>query len=1119
MLRGLTHYWRIHLAVILGGAVATSVLTGALLVGDSVRGSLRELTVDRLGAVTDALVTERFFRASLAAQLASAASTEVVPLMTLRGAAVGASGSRASRVSVIGIGPTFPALFPGNPGLDVLFRERPPEQPFPPAVINEALRAELGLAPGDSLILSFTRFSEVPRDTLLGEKAPEDVLTRFRVAVAGVIPDRGAGRFGLAPSQATPFNAFVNLAQLQRALDREGEIDALLVAAPSGAPGLSDALERALGLDDYGLTVTHGVDHFDVESREMVLRPDLDEIIAKVAADIGAPAMRIQSYVVNSIVAEGRLLPYSTIAAVDALGLGEAFSLVLEDGAPAPALPDDGILLNTWAASDLQVAVGDEVEIEYYVVGPREELTTRTSKLRVAGIVAMKGLGGDRGLVPDYPGIREAADMSAWDPPFPVDLRLVREEDERYWDEHGTTPKAFVSEATGRRLWTTRFGSTNSIRVAASPGRDLAWTEAALRDGLLAGLEPEALGFRFRPVLAEGLEAAAGATDFAMLFIAFSSFLIAASALLIGLLFGLGVEQRAKEIGVLRAVGFRLRFIRARFLAEGGVLAGLGASLGIAGGIGYAWLMMWGLTTVWLPAVGSTALHLFVAPATLVAGGAIAVVVILLSIAGALWRIDKVPVPVLLAGSTRRPERRHRRGLARRVAIVTTLAAGGLVAGALATGRLSSAGIAFGAGTLLLVAGTSFFAAWCRGERRRALRPGPRALIGMAARNSSWSPGRSMLSVAMVGSACFVIVAVAGSKHEFGDELEARDSGVGGFALVAESDVALHQSLNRRQDRWDLGFSEDESSRLDSVEVYPLRVLPGEDASCLNLYRPEKPAVLGVPAELVERGGFRFQDTLGLPPGEDNPWTLLGSSTEPGVVPAIADMNSAQWILHVGLGEDVVIEDDFGEPVRLRLVGVLSNSILRSALLISENDFLEHFPSRTGYAQFLIEAPWDEAPELSQLLESRLAPFGFDVTLSRDRLLAYNAVEHTYLSTFQALGGLGLLLGTVGLGLVLIRNIIERRGELATLRAFGYRRSTLAKLVLAENAFLLVTGMLIGSGSALAAIAPRLTVVQVPWTSLLGTLAIVLVVGMLSSAAAVRGALRVPLLPELKAER
>ena len=69
MLRSLRHYWKIDLAVCLGAAAATSVLTGALLVGDSVRGSLRDLTLERLGEIDHALVSDRgFFREELAGQ-------------------------------------------------------------------------------------------------------------------------------------------------------------------------------------------------------------------------------------------------------------------------------------------------------------------------------------------------------------------------------------------------------------------------------------------------------------------------------------------------------------------------------------------------------------------------------------------------------------------------------------------------------------------------------------------------------------------------------------------------------------------------------------------------------------------------------------------------------------------------------------------------------------------------------------------------------------------------------------------------------------------------------------------------------------------------------------------
>src|SRR5436853_3682937 len=69
--KSLTHHWRIHAAVVLGVAAATAVLTGVLIIGDSVRGSLRHLVLDRLGKIDDLLVLDRFFRQDLAADLAA----------------------------------------------------------------------------------------------------------------------------------------------------------------------------------------------------------------------------------------------------------------------------------------------------------------------------------------------------------------------------------------------------------------------------------------------------------------------------------------------------------------------------------------------------------------------------------------------------------------------------------------------------------------------------------------------------------------------------------------------------------------------------------------------------------------------------------------------------------------------------------------------------------------------------------------------------------------------------------------------------------------------------------------------------------------------------------------
>ena len=68
--RSLWHYRRTNLAVVLGAAVATSALTGALIVGDSMRASLRDVALGRLGKVDHALVAQRFFREALAAEIA-----------------------------------------------------------------------------------------------------------------------------------------------------------------------------------------------------------------------------------------------------------------------------------------------------------------------------------------------------------------------------------------------------------------------------------------------------------------------------------------------------------------------------------------------------------------------------------------------------------------------------------------------------------------------------------------------------------------------------------------------------------------------------------------------------------------------------------------------------------------------------------------------------------------------------------------------------------------------------------------------------------------------------------------------------------------------------------------
>jgi putative ABC transport system permease protein len=104
-----------------------------------------------------------------------------------------------------------------------------------------------------------------------------------------------------------------------------------------------------------------------------------------------------------------------------------------------------------------------------------------------------------------------------------------------------------------------------------------------------------------------------------------------------------------------------------------------------------------------------------------------------------------------------------------------------------------------------------------------------------------------------------------------------------------------------------------------------------------------------------------------------------------------------------------------------------------------------------------------------------LRDVGLELTPTVRRLNQFNAVQNTYLGTFQLLGGIGLLLGSAGLGVVVLRNVLERRSELAVLSAVGFSRSQLQGLVLREHSLLLLAGLLIGLVAAAVAVLPALT--------------------------------------------
>jgi hypothetical protein len=425
------------------------------------------------------------------------------------------------------------------------------------------------------------------------------------------------------------------------------------------------------------------------------------------------------------------------------------------------------------------------------------------------------------------------------------------------------------------------------------------------------------------------------------------------------------------------------------------------------------------------------------------------------------------------------------------------------------------AGVFFGVGALVLIAGMGFSQSLLAVLAQSSSR-GRARLAGLAVRNAARRRGRSLATIAMLACGIFMVIAVAANRVGPPRDAELPASGTGGFALYGETSLPVLHDLDSTDGRKAFALPDDFQKFMRTV---PLRIHEGDDASCLNLNRAQRPRLAGVrPALLAARGSFTFSDAAPHPEDE-NPWLLLETPTSDGSVPAVADENTITWALGRKVGDTIPYTDDRGRTFQIRLVGAISGSVLQGCLVISEDDFIARFPSESGYRMFLIDVPPAKVEEAAKVLSERLSDVGLAVTTTIDRLAAFSEVENTYLAIFQALGGLGLVLGSIGLAVVVLRNILERRSELALLRAVGFPVRSLYWMVLAEHWLLLGLGVACGVVAAAVAVLPALhSAAEVPYAGLGMIIAAVVAGGMLWTFLAARLALRGPLLEALRGE-
>ncbi len=1106
ILRSLRFHWRAHLGVVLGAVVGSAALIGALVVGDSVRESLRELALQRLGPYDLALAPlDRFFTEELA-DAVHPPNGWVANALRLSGTAALPDGSaRANQINVIGVRSNFWPTSPTMPPTNI-----PPDG----VLLNPVLAAQLNARVGDTVILRINKPSALSRDVPITPQS--DASLALRRKVMGVASANHLGNFSLQANQVPPFNAFVNLKALAKEAGLADRANLLLIregaAAQTGHTSAANASD-ATGVKEADQSLASALTLADLEVQLLYLtnpgalelqssRIFIDPPVARAAESASTNATGVLTYLVNLFRAGTNTTPYSMVTAV---------------GAPwtPPDMKVNEILVNQWLADDLHVKPGDTIALSYFLPESAARLVEATNQFIVRSIVPMAMPWADRTLMPEFPGLAKAESTHDWDAGFPLVYR-IRDKDEAYWKQRRGTPKTFITLAAGQKLWSNRFGDLTAIRYsipANAAGGPNASVNAAKVDAfrqtvaanILANLKPEAVGLRFVAVREQALNAASQSQDFGGLFIGFSFFLIIAALILMALLFQFGLEQRITEIGTLLALGFRPRQVRRLFLGEGVALAAVGGLLGMGVGLAYAWLMLRGLTTIWRDAVRTSALSFHVTPATLFIGAISSVVVSAFTIWLALRKQAKQPARQLLAGEIAEPKfKSKRRRLALWGAIASLAIALGLLGWTLSQGETGNAEVFFEAGSLLLLAGILFLVVWLRRLAGAGVADGgngsPSTSAVAHARASSFTlsvltmralarrRSRSLAVVGLLACGSFLIAAIGAFQLNAHQDAWQRSSGTGGFALIGESALPVIRDLNTERGLEFYGLDKQDVS---GVSFVPFRVRSGDNASCLNLNRAQNPQLLGVNLQLLaERHAFTFAKVA---PGysAEAGWTMLqqgsaslgstdtASRDESGgpvtnEIPAIGDLNSILWAMHKQVGDTIDFVDENGQPFKVRLVGALANSILQGSLIISDKEFVKRFPGESGYRTYLIDAPTNQVAAVSATLSRALQDAGMELTPATQRLAQFNAVQNTYLSTFQILGGLGLLLGSAGLGVVVLRNVLERRGELALLLAVGFRRRTLRQLILGEHGGLLVLGLGLGIVAAVVAILPQL---------------------------------------------
>ncbi len=1037
----LKYFRRQHFAVFLATIISTAVLTGALIVGDSVKYSLTNLVDKRLGSIEYALVSgDRFVSSQLAYNISNDLNIPTASVLMMQGIAINSQNhNRINKAQIIGTDSNFWSLSEINiPKLNI-----------GEAIISQNIAEKLNLQVGDEILLRIKNVDVIPLNAPFTNI--EDNNVALNLKIIDVADDDKLGRFSFQSNQNAPYNIFMNRHYLSEKLELEN-LSNIIVADGSAnitENELNNSLKKCWSLEDASLQINQIGDNgnFELISERIFI----DKPISSKISDIGPSSEEILTYFVNSISIFDKETPYSFITAASDSFLDEKLS-------------KSDIIINSWLANDLKVNIGDTLDVKYFVIGPLRTIAEETQQFTVKKIINSDDLLADQDLMPTFPGLTDAGNCKDWDTGIPIDLKKIRDKDEQYWEDFKGTPKAFISLEKGLEIWDNRFGNFTAVRYNGDITKD------ELEKKILSAINPIDINLSFLNVRSDGVHAASNGVDFGDLFLSLSFFVIAAAILLTILIYSLNSESRISEAGVLTALGMSKKQIISLRFFESVIPIIISSVIGGLLGIIYNTSIILSLNSIWNDAVHADMLDIYIYPNTIIIGIVIGIIISLSTI----YIVTRIKLKRSIISVIRDAKIGYKKGKLLFLYFITIIGLAGSLGIVIST-VLNLIDIS---SSLTLIAGFLFLTGCIaimsiilnsQADRLTALKE-TTSINHLAFKNARRNLNRSITVIGLLAIGTFTIIITGANRLSFTGSEDQRESGTGGYSFWVENTVPILHNLNTDDGKNRYGL-EDEAI-LNNVNFVQFHKLPGDDASCLNLNQVQLPQIVGVLPNLFDSlHAFSFSKLYS---EYSSPWLQLNKDYGHGIIPAFADQTVIQWGLLKKVGDTLTYTNESGEKIKLLLIGGLASSVFQGNILISDSVFMTNFPSSSGSEIMLVDVEDNNANEVEDLLAHQLADYGIEINSTSERLASYYSVTNTYLTIFMMLGGLGVILGTFGFGVVLIRNMMERKHEMAILEALGFKKSQLFYLILTENIFLLISGIVIGVLSSLIGILPSL---------------------------------------------